>query len=29
VDDLPKNDRGKVDRKVLIDREKAGENPWQ
>ncbi|HEX6790822.1 MAG TPA: benzoate-CoA ligase family protein [Candidatus Krumholzibacteria bacterium] len=29
VDDLPKNDRGKVDRKVLIDRERAGENPWQ
>jgi len=29
VDDLPKNDRGKVDRKALIDREKAGENPWQ
>lgn len=29
VDDLPKNDRGKVDRKVLIDREKRGENPWE
>lgn len=29
VDDLPKNDRGKVDRRVLIEREKAGENPWQ
>lgn len=29
VDDLPRNDRGKVDRKALIDREKAGENPWQ
>jgi len=29
VDDLPKNDRGKIDRKVLIEREKAGENPWQ
>jgi benzoate-CoA ligase family protein len=29
VEDLPKNDRGKIDRKVLIDREKAGENPWQ
>jgi len=29
VDDLPKNDRGKVDRKVLIERERAGENPWQ
>jgi benzoate-CoA ligase family protein len=29
VDDLPKNDRGKVDRRLLIEREKAGENPWQ
>jgi len=29
VDDLPKNDRGKVDKKVLIDRERAGENPWR
>jgi benzoate-CoA ligase family protein len=29
VDDLPKNDRGKVDRKLLIDREKAGVNPWR
>jgi len=29
VDDLPKNDRGKVDRKALIDREKAGKNPWR
>jgi benzoate-CoA ligase family protein len=29
VDDLPKNDRGKIDRRVLIEREKAGENPWQ
>jgi benzoate-CoA ligase family protein len=29
VDDLPKNDRGKVDRRALIEREKAGENPWQ
>jgi benzoate-CoA ligase family protein len=29
VDDLPKNDRGKVDRRVLIERERAGENPWQ
>jgi benzoate-CoA ligase family protein len=29
VEDLPKNDRGKVDRKVLIERERAGENPWQ
>ena len=25
VDDLPKNDRGKVDKKVLIEREKRGE----
>jgi len=29
VDDLPKNDRGKVDKKVLIERERAGENPWR
>ncbi len=29
VDDLPKNDRGKIDRKVLVDRERAGENPWR
>jgi acyl-coenzyme A synthetase/AMP-(fatty) acid ligase len=29
VDDLPRNDRGKVDRKVLIEREKQGQNPWQ
>ncbi len=29
VDDLPKNDRGKVDRRTLLEREKAGENPWQ
>ncbi|HET6349744.1 MAG TPA: benzoate-CoA ligase family protein [Candidatus Krumholzibacteria bacterium] len=29
VDDLPRNDRGKVDRRVLIERERAGENPWQ
>jgi benzoate-CoA ligase family protein len=28
VDDLPKNDRGKIDRKTLIDRERAG-NPWR
>ena len=28
VDDLPKNDRGKVDRKVLVEREAQGENPW-
>ena len=25
VDDLPKNDRGKVDKKLLIEREKRGE----
>jgi acyl-coenzyme A synthetase/AMP-(fatty) acid ligase len=29
VDDLPKNDRGKVDRRAIIEREKAGANPWQ
>jgi acyl-coenzyme A synthetase/AMP-(fatty) acid ligase len=28
VDDLPRNDRGKVDRKVLGEREARGENPW-
>src|SRR5205814_1898721 len=27
VDDLPKNDRGKVDRKALREREARGENP--
>jgi acyl-coenzyme A synthetase/AMP-(fatty) acid ligase len=27
VDDVPKNDRGKVDKKVLKTREAAGENP--
>ncbi|HZO12326.1 MAG TPA: AMP-binding protein, partial [Polyangiaceae bacterium] len=27
VDDLPKNDRGKIDRKVLKMREQAGDNP--
>ncbi|MDH3196778.1 MAG: benzoate-CoA ligase family protein [Candidatus Krumholzibacteria bacterium] len=27
VDDLPRNDRGKVDRKRLIEREHRGENP--
>ena len=27
VDDLPKNDRGKVDKKTLKEREGAGENP--
>jgi benzoate-CoA ligase family protein len=29
VDDLPRNDRGKIDRKTLVERERAGENPWQ
>jgi benzoate-CoA ligase family protein len=29
VDDLPKNDRGKVDKKVLKQREAAGENPGE
>lgn len=29
VDDLPRNDRGKINRKFLIDREKRGENPWE
>ena len=28
TDDLPKNDRGKVDRKSLKEREARGENPW-
>jgi benzoate-CoA ligase family protein len=28
VDDLPRNDRGKVDRKLLVERERKGENPW-
>lgn len=28
VDELPRNDRGKVDKKVLERREEAGENPW-
>jgi benzoate-CoA ligase family protein len=27
VDDVPKNDRGKVDRKILKERESRGENP--
>ena len=27
VDDLPRNDRGKVDRKTLKEREARGENP--
>ena len=26
VDDLPRNDRGKIDRKLLIAREKSGQN---
>ena len=29
VDDLPRNDRGKVDRRVLVEREGQGSNPWQ
>jgi benzoate-CoA ligase family protein len=29
VDDLPRNDRGKIDRKTLIEREKGGQNPWR
>ena len=29
VDDLPKNDRGKVNRKVLIEQEARGVNPWE
>lgn len=28
VDELPRNDRGKIDRKALIERERRGENPW-
>jgi acyl-coenzyme A synthetase/AMP-(fatty) acid ligase len=27
VDDLPKNDRGKVDKKLLIERERRGDLP--
>ena len=27
VDDVPRNDRGKVDKKTLKEREKAGQNP--
>ena len=27
VDDVPKNDRGKVDKKTLKEREARGENP--
>jgi acyl-coenzyme A synthetase/AMP-(fatty) acid ligase len=29
VGDLPKNDRGKVDRKILLEREKQGKNRWE
>ena len=29
VGDLPRNDRGKVDRKVLIEQEKSGQSPWK
>ena len=29
TDDLPRNDRGKVNSKELIRREEAGENPWE
>ena len=29
VGDLPKNDRGKVDRKVLLERERQGKNRWE
>jgi benzoate-CoA ligase family protein len=29
VDDLPKNDRGKVDKKSLLERERQGANPWR
>jgi benzoate-CoA ligase family protein len=29
VDELPRNDRDKVDKKVLERREEAGENPWK
>lgn len=29
VDDLPRNDRGKINRKVLTEKEKRRENPWQ
>jgi acyl-CoA synthetase (AMP-forming)/AMP-acid ligase II len=27
VDDLPKNDRGKVDKKLLIERDRRGDLP--
>ena len=29
MDELPKNDRGKIDRKALDTREALGENPWR
>ncbi len=29
LDELPRNDRGKIDRKVLEQRESQGENPWE
>ena len=29
VDELPRNDRGKIDRKRLASAEAAGENPWE
>jgi benzoate-CoA ligase family protein len=29
IDELPKNDRGKIDRKTLVAREAQGENPWE
>jgi benzoate-CoA ligase family protein len=29
VQDLPKNDRGKIDRKMLTEREAEGTNPWE
>ncbi len=29
MDDLPRNDRGKVDKKTLIEAEAEGANPWQ
>jgi len=28
VPNLPRNDRGKIDRRTLIEREERGENPW-
>ena len=29
VEDLPRNDRGKVDKKALMEAEARGENPWE